>query len=201
MNRELLLRQPDAVAKIFGLLWSHITVVTGDGIQIDGSFHFHGAQLYTGGYGADEATQLATLCQLTSGLASFEPTPDAFDVVSLYLLNGTQYILRTGPNGTFYDLSTKGREISRAPGGNLAFPTPVFLRALNSSIFLQSQRGDEYNAFLQRLSGTGSPLVGASHFYRSDCKCVCVCACAYGCVSVCVPCVSVYTDRSQRGCV
>jgi chondroitin AC lyase len=169
MNRELLLRNPENVAAIFDLLWSHIAITTGDGIQADGSFHFHGNQLYSGGYGADEAVQLATICQLTSGLAGFAPPPAAFDIVSLYLLNGTQYILRTGPNGTFFDLSTKGREITRAPDGNLAFPSAVFIQALNSTIFLDSAHGAEYKALLDQVAGIGRPVVGARHFYRSDC--------------------------------
>lgn len=169
MNRELLLRNPENVAAIFDLLWSHIAITTGDGIQADGSFHFHGNQLYSGGYGADEAVQLATICQLTSGLAGFAPPPAAFDIVSLYLLNGTQYILRTGPNGTFFDLSTKGREITRAPDGNLAFPSAVFIQALNSTIFLDSAHGAEYKALLDQVAGIGRPFVGARHFYRSDC--------------------------------
>eukprot|EP00037_Helgoeca_nana_P037256 m.15248 g.15248 ORF g.15248 m.15248 type:complete len:781 (-) comp8612_c0_seq1:81-2423(-) len=168
MNRELLLRNPENVAAIFDLLWSHIAITTGDGIQADGSFHFHGNQLYSGGYGADEAVQLATICQLTSGLAGFAPPPAAFDIVSLYLLNGTQYILRTGPNGTFFDLSTKGREITRAPDGNLAFPSAVFIQALNSTIFLDSAHGAEYKALLDQVAGIGRPFVGARHFYRSD---------------------------------
>jgi hypothetical protein len=49
-------------------------------------------QLYTGGYGADEATQLATNCQLMSGIAAFAPPAKTLAVVAMYLLNGTQYV-------------------------------------------------------------------------------------------------------------
>jgi|EP01047_Picozoa_sp_COSAG01_P075816 hypothetical protein len=43
-----------------------------------------------------------------------------------YLLDGQQYMVHAAGdlhgNGTYYDLSTKGREISRPPHGNLLFP-------------------------------------------------------------------------------
>ena len=131
----MLLRNPATAQKIAGLIWEHIAVTTDDGIQEDGSFHFHGAQLYTGGYGADEAVQLATNCQLMSGIPAFEPPSDTLAVIAMYLLNGTQYALRTSSNGTYFDLSTKGREITRAPDGNLAFPTGDISAHLFSELF------------------------------------------------------------------
>ena len=78
----------------------------------------------------------------------------------------SRYALRTSSNGTYFDLSTKGREITRAPDGNLAFPTAVFVSALNSSIFLESAWGAQFDSWLQRLVGAGKPLVGARHYYR-----------------------------------
>ena len=77
-------------------------------------------------------------------------------------------------SGFFYDVSTKGREITRAPYGNLRFPTNVMMSALNCSYFLGSSRGQEYTDLVARLSGTGSPkarqasLVASRTFYRSD---------------------------------
>ena len=116
LNREVLLRDPASAQKITGLIWEHITVTSGDGIQEDGSFHFHGAQLYTGGYGADEAVQLATNCQLMSGISAFAPPADTLAVVAMYLLNGTQYVLCRAASsshhrGFFFQNFTAGSNI------------------------------------------------------------------------------------------
>jgi hypothetical protein len=57
--------------------------------QHDGSFHFHGAILYAGGYGADYALQLATMAGFSAGTA-FRADKGAMDVITTYLLDGQQ---------------------------------------------------------------------------------------------------------------
>lgn len=128
-------------------------------------------------YGADEAVQIASMGALSQGTA-FEPSHETVDgVISLYLLDGHQYILRGNGSSTkdgasrfYFDLSTKGREITRAPDGNLNYPLPVMLYALNSTVFTNSTRGGEFVEFVNRLASTAeaSPLIGARHFFRSD---------------------------------
>lgn len=64
-----------------------------DGIQVDNSFHFHGPLLYTGGYGADEALQLATAVHIADGTPAAAPPP-ALQVATGYLLDGIQHAVR-----------------------------------------------------------------------------------------------------------
>eukprot|EP00041_Stephanoeca_diplocostata_P019363 m.417108 g.417108 ORF g.417108 m.417108 type:complete len:1241 (+) comp21285_c0_seq17:53-3775(+) len=170
INREVLCKNPELTQTIFNLFWKNIQVTTSDGIQQDGSFHFHGPLMYTGGYGADEAVQIASMGALSQGTA-FEPSKNTIDdVISLYLLDGHQYILRGNGSKFYFDLSTKGREITRAPDGNLDYPLPVMMYALNSTLFTNSTRGREFVNFVNRLANNAqsSPLVGARHFFRSD---------------------------------
>ena len=52
INRGVLINDPDTTAALFDAMWAHITITSSDGIQSDGSFHFHGPLLYTGEEGA-----------------------------------------------------------------------------------------------------------------------------------------------------
>lgn len=185
ISRAVLQRNASMAARVFQLMWSHINITTGDGVQADGSFHFHGAILYSGGYGADFALQLATYVNLAAG-TMFAVTDAAMSVLDTYLLDGQQYFMRGPPSGAshaaraqgsasklppfFYDISTKGREIVRPPDGNLAVPSQVFAAAFNSTAFLGSKRGSEYRGFLDRLGGRegAGAFKGTRHFYRSD---------------------------------
>jgi len=42
ISRAVLAGKADVAQKVFGLMWSHVIIVTTDGVQADGSFHFHG---------------------------------------------------------------------------------------------------------------------------------------------------------------
>jgi chondroitin AC lyase len=56
--------------------WLDVQVVTGhdaEGVMSDGSFHFHGNILYSGGYGSDYAINLVAFASLTAG-TSFHTT-------------------------------------------------------------------------------------------------------------------------------
>ena len=69
-----------------------------------------------------------------------------------------------------YDISTKGREISRPPHGNLLFPAAVMASSIRG--FPKSARDAELQAFAQRIApqspGEGSVMVGGRHFWQSD---------------------------------
>jgi hypothetical protein len=128
---------------------------------------------------------------------SFEPPASVLPVFDLYILDGQQHFIagQVGGEGWFYDLSTKGREITRAPDGNLEFPSAVIGQALNTTSFLNSARGAEYATFADRLLGKSvrgaagdaaarttprgaigasfhtnkiAPFVGSRHYYYSD---------------------------------
>jgi len=87
----------------------------GDGIEVDGSFHFHGKILYSGGYGGDEALQLSESVNWTAGTAWAPPTA-ALKVFATYMLDGQRWMVRSskdagGVQRTWYDSSVKGREV------------------------------------------------------------------------------------------
>ena len=69
-----------------------------------------------------------------------------------------------------YDISTKGREISRPPHGNLLFPAAVMASSIRG--FPKSARDAELQAFAQRIApqspGEGSAMIGGRHFWQSD---------------------------------
>jgi hypothetical protein len=80
----------------------------GEGIKRDRSFHQHGAQLYTGGYGGSFANDVARYALITGG------TPYALQAESLasfsdYVADGISWTLY----GNYFDVSVISREVAR----------------------------------------------------------------------------------------
>ena len=93
INREVLRGNATHTAKIFNALWKNVEINSGgDGVQADGSFHFHGHILYSGGYGGDYALQITTLAKLASD-TSFQPPQATLKVYNTYILDGQQVLL------------------------------------------------------------------------------------------------------------
>eukprot|EP00051_Salpingoeca_urceolata_P009587 m.116150 g.116150 ORF g.116150 m.116150 type:complete len:792 (+) comp16373_c0_seq1:88-2463(+) len=168
--REVLCDHPDVFLGIFRAMWGNIKQTQDDGVQIDSSFHFHGPLLYTGGYGGDFALNLAVYANLTVG-TSCAPTGQPLQVLIDYLLDGQQYAIRGNGDATkptsYYDVSVKGREIVRAPEGNLLFPH-VMASVVAPLADIYPSRANELKLFASRLQGKAPPLSGTRHFFRSD---------------------------------
>ena len=81
---------------------------TGEGIKRDRSFHQHGAQLYTGGYGGQFASDVARYALITRGTAYQLPN-DELTSFSDYVADGIAWAL----HGTYFDVSVIGREVAR----------------------------------------------------------------------------------------
>ena len=79
-----------------------------DGMKPDSSFHQHGAQLYTGGYGGAFAYDVAKYVLLTRG-TSYALPAKSLNAFSDYLADGIAWSL----HGNFFDLSVVGREVAR----------------------------------------------------------------------------------------
>lgn len=104
-----LLRDDTAMlAQVRDAMASVCTTTTGDGIQSDGSFHQHGPQLYTGGYGGSFANDVARYALLTRG-SEFAIPPAALSTFSDYLAEGIAWSL----HGNYFDVSVVGREVAR----------------------------------------------------------------------------------------
>ena len=80
----------------------------GDGIQSDRSFHQHGAQLYTGGYGGSFGNDVARYALLTRN-TPYELTPDALSAFADYVEDGIAWSLY----GNYFDVSVISREVAR----------------------------------------------------------------------------------------
>ena len=81
---------------------------SGDGIKRDQSFHQHGAQLYTGGYGGQFASDVARYALITRGTAYGLPA-DALATFSDYVADGIAWSL----HGDYFDVSVISREVAR----------------------------------------------------------------------------------------
>ena len=79
-----------------------------EGIKRDRSFHQHGAQLYTGGYGGQFANDVARYALITRGTAYALP-PDAMTSFADYVADGIAWSLY----GNYFDVSVIGREVAR----------------------------------------------------------------------------------------
>lgn len=80
----------------------------GEGIKLDRSFHQHGAQLYTGGYGGAFANDVARYAMISRDTAWQLPA-DALASFADYVADGIAWSL----HGSYFDVSVVGREVAR----------------------------------------------------------------------------------------
>lgn len=133
-----------------------------EGIQADHSFHQHGAQLYSGGYGSDFSKDTIAIASHLSG-TGFALSRDQINLLSGLLLDGQQWMIR----GQAWDFGVVGREIAR-PGKN-AIPMAGAAEMLSG---LCPERSAEAKQFAARLRGdvsadTGVPE-GVRVYWKSD---------------------------------
>ncbi|MCP4640040.1 MAG: polysaccharide lyase 8 family protein [bacterium] len=131
-----------------------------ESIQVDFSFHQHGSQLYSGGYGLGFAGNGAEFIHHARG-TQFAAPEEVVEVMVGYVLDGQQWMMR----GTTFDYSAVGREIVRVGkhGGGM-------LSSAGRLAALGGPRTGELNAYVARMKSGGkdSPLIGNRHFWRSD---------------------------------
>ena len=107
LSLALLRDDPAILAAVRDAMTSVCLPTTGDGIQNDSSFHQHGAQLYTGGYGASFANDVARYALITRG-TEYQLTPAAFASFSNYVADGIAWSLY----GNYFDVSAIGRYVA-----------------------------------------------------------------------------------------
>eukprot|EP00041_Stephanoeca_diplocostata_P035263 m.1236375 g.1236375 ORF g.1236375 m.1236375 type:complete len:1049 (-) comp24666_c0_seq8:2367-5513(-) len=169
-----------------------ISPQSSDGIMVDGSFHQHGTQLYSGwGYGTIFSTNVLVLEAYAKGTA-FSMSAAQWDIFAHLVLDG-QAPATVGPN---YDFLTCGRLftyfVHKDQFGidqghyhyfaaftpfELAFPsfdapmlTPiaVFYAPLLATVDPTRARADEFKTFAQQLTSTVPVEPLHKHFYDSD---------------------------------
>lgn len=167
LMRGLLQNDPALVREAFDRMYQEIRIVPlwkadgkpGEGIEADGSFHQHGAQLYSGGYGLSFAHDVGRELVLSWGTA-FQAPPATVEVFSHFLLDGEQWMMRRG----VMDYVTRGREITRDEKGR----NPEFVRMVQSLAALPLPRQAEYRSFAAALADDSAEVVGNRAFWDSD---------------------------------
>jgi chondroitin AC lyase len=115
-----------------------------EGMKPDSSFHQHGAQLYTGGYGGSYAYDVARLALITRG-TSYELPARSLAAFSDYLADGISWSLY----GNYFDVSVIGREVAR--------PTTTGINGIASLIQgaqFESPRANEIRSAAARMLQT-----------------------------------------------
>lgn len=140
-----------------------------EGIQADGSFQQHGAQLYVGGYGYGYLSGLLRYSGWGAGTAyGFSPLQKR--VLLDHLLDGPQWFIR----GNTMEYTSTGRGLSRSGSTSSALG---FGSIVNDAIATSGgYRSAELTAFQQRMAATtsagtavpSSALVGNRNFWRAD---------------------------------
>ncbi|NUK14039.1 polysaccharide lyase family 8 super-sandwich domain-containing protein [Streptomyces lunaelactis] len=165
LRHGLLVEDGGLISSAVARMSTVLRVTDDEGIQDDLSFHQHGAQLYSGGYGSALAADLALW------IYAVRDTPWAFgthDVRLLtdFLLDGQQWAV----HGDGFDFTTMGRNITRADAHHAAGELRPAIRRLLAA---GAPRQDELAAFDARLAGAKSGLppagpVGCRYYPRSD---------------------------------
>jgi len=148
------------IKRAFGAVLSEIRISDAEGIKPDYSFHQHGPQLYSFGYGREFTHSAAQFAFLAQGTSSQFPK-DKIDIISHYILDGQQWMTRNG----FLEYTAMGREISRGPIGKSSILNGIQLMAK-----IDTERKTEFYQMFQQLN-TGlreNPLQGNRYFYSSD---------------------------------
>ncbi|MFH4967431.1 polysaccharide lyase family 8 super-sandwich domain-containing protein [Gaetbulibacter sp. M240] len=137
-----------------------ITISEKEGIQPDYSFHQHGPQFYSFGYGATftlTSTHLIYLAQDTP----FQFSKDKIETISHYILDGQQWATRN----QVLEYAAMGRVVSR----NISNLNSI-LNAITLMSRIDVNRQSEYQEFYNQLK-TGerkTPLIGNRYYNYSD---------------------------------
>lgn len=153
------------------------TTTSGDGIQIDSSFHQHGPQLYTGGYGGSFAYDVSRLALLLRN-SEFALAPAALTSFANYVADGIAWSLY----GPYFDVSVVGREVARSSTSGINGIAAL----LQSSTFASPRNAEIRGATAAALKAWRWPLspelaalaaqtawsaawpAGHQHYYTSD---------------------------------
>jgi chondroitin AC lyase len=169
LYRSLATNNRTGLQESFTRLWRDVVVLPlgGEGIQSDWSYHFHGVQLYSAGYGQDWAVAMAIFMVSTKG-TQYEPTQEQLVIFAKFLTQGDAWMI----NDNIWDWQVQGRTFDRfdTDFASLIFEVePDWIRSLADLIQLDNLKTDLLN-FADRLDvkPNAVPLLGNKHFYTSD---------------------------------
>lgn len=157
---SVLQKNVDGLTRAFFTASEEIKITTDEGIQPDYSFHQHGAQFYSFGYGRTfslTASHLAFLSFNTSwAWSNFK-----IAILSDYILKGQQWMTRN----LYLEYTAMGREIARK---NIDYNSLIFAAQLMSEI--NSERKIEFAVFASQLKYgfREKNLIGNKYYPYSD---------------------------------
>jgi len=157
---SVLANDTEGLKRVFSEVAKEIKITTDEGIQADYSFHQHGPQLYSFGYGKAFVQTATNFIYFAYGTKWQLPT-EKQEIISNYLLEGQQWMSRN----LFFDYNAFGREITRNNFSTSTFPAVCALMG-----DFDKSKKPQYDAFANQIK-TGKraePLVGNRYFYRSD---------------------------------
>lgn len=134
-----------------------------EGVQEDGSFLFHGKQIYNSGYGGSLISDVSYYMYQTRGLALVGFTTAQVDALSHLILKGDQWMI----HGQAYDFGVCGRNISRKDNGSSSYLKTILPRMM----LIDPGRTAQYQTMLDHVrdqSGVTAGVIGNKHFYRAD---------------------------------
>jgi len=140
---------------------SYVNDSLGEGIKADYSWHEHGVQLYSGGYGLQALNFYTSLILLTKGTSIGTAfTPDKIQLFSNFVLEGHRWLSYRGIS----DLASCGRNISRVSGVHDIYPQQI-----SPIIQIDPANTAAYNTWINHVKNGGpSGLTGNKHFWKSD---------------------------------
>lgn len=155
-------------------------IVGGEGIKPDGSFHQHGAQLYTGGYGGSFANDVSRYALLTRG-SSYALPASSLNAFADYIADGVAWSLY----GNYFDVSVVGREVARSSttgyngvaallqASQFDSPRREEIRAAAARMLQSWQWGlpaelSSLATAVERARSTATGPLGHRHYFNSD---------------------------------
>jgi chondroitin AC lyase len=104
----VIMEKPEWVAHVSQRLSEVIEMTTAEGIQPDYSFHQHGPQFYSGGYGMSFTESVSNLIAILHG-TSFALSSEKEDLMVRFILEGQRWLTYKQQ----FDYHSMGREITR----------------------------------------------------------------------------------------
>lgn len=159
--KGLLTNDPEIMTEARKQIFEELHITTQEGIQPDYSFHQHGPQLQWGNYGAAFGASMIKWAGIFQD-TDYALTTEQMDLLGLYLLEGTAWILWNGR----MDISACGRQIFRDSQAGKGRST---IRQLEMMAEIDPARANLYReAIASNREGGVNTSVGHRHFWRSD---------------------------------
>ncbi len=152
--------RPREIGQAARAITSTLSLTTGEGPQHDGSFHQHGAQFYSGGYGRAWVHDTGYWAALLHG-TPWAYSTDQTRILEQTTLDGLGWMMRSG----LVDPACMGREAARAGAHGMGH-----LALVGRSLAAHGgERAADWQRFAAVADGSEAFLHGgAKHFWRSD---------------------------------